>query len=798
MLLKIKLRALLNNRKISAIGLASLTIGILSVILLKQYIGYELSYDKFYTNYDALYRVTYQRSENSSLIESACTPSRLPYIIKDEIPEIKSSTRVIKEIPLAYTDIEHKYTDQTLLWVDAGFIDVFSLRLKFGGAEKALERPHTTVISSSMAFMYFGDENPIGKTIYVNEGFPLEVTAVCEDFPKNSHLNFDFLTNISTAQEYNWASIQGSWRLSSNYTYIRLSNGNSAALINDKLKKMVEKYIQSDGTQETNLILQPVADIHLKSHLTREFNSNSDIKTIYLLQFIFAGILLLTWINYFNLITTSSFEKDYKEWFIRKVQGANKRDILFQNIASNLLLHFIAIALAVVLFYPLLPIFARITGEPLQLGILHFEISKLLFLILIAGSGISALFQTYYVSGLKNSGGVKAVFSQNKTMFAFQKILGISQFAASITFIILIVGFLKQVNFMQTRDLGMDLSQTLVLPAPYSLNNDTTKDAKFEYLKTELITRGIISDMSASLFIPGKDIRTRELDLSYGQQQLTAEVIVNNIDHAYLDVYRHSLLAGRNFRRNESGNHNIIINESMAKLLGFSNTEDAIDQSIRVNNYRDERIIVGVVKNSNYRGLSNAISPLILQYDAHPEDFGYYSANIFTRDLQHSMKTIQRIWNELYPVDPVNSYFADDNFNNQYNDLNRSIQIFSLFTVLAILISCIGLIGVSILNSIKRTKEIGVRKVNGAKIPEVLFLLNKDFVKWVVIAFVIAAPVAWFVMQKWLENFAYRTNLSWWIFFLAGILSLTIALLTVSFQSWKAATKNPVDALRYE
>jgi len=796
--LKFAIRSVVMNKRISAIKLVGLTMGILAVLFLVQYILYETSYDKGFSGSDAIYRIASRKTENNTVtVESASCPSRLALVIKDEIPEIKSVARVITERTLVYLSNEKKFNDQLLFWVDEDFLKVFDFKFLAGNRDEALSRPHTAVLTRSMAQKYFGSNDPLGKTIQINEGYPMEITGVIDDVPKNSHFHFDYLTSLKTSADYNWVKLEGNWDISFWYTYIKTSQGADLKQIGEKLEAIVDKHVKPVDKQKFEFFLQPLISIHLRSDLSREIESNSNIKTIYLLVLVLLGIVLVTWLNYFNLISVNVFDKDCKEWQIRKIQGANRRDAFMQNLLSNAFLHAVAVLASTLLFLVLGTVFERFTEKPVFMVNSMIRIGLAILGMLLAGTFSSALFQTFFTLAFKTGNSLKPSFLSKKKNLSTQQVFGVVQFTASIVFMILLIGFLKQFWFMQNKDLGFNLSQTLVMPAPSSMNNDSTKQAKFEYLKSELISKGLITDMAASIFVPGRGIGIRERKIKWGENELNAQVFSNWADHSFLTIYGHRLLAGRNFAPNESQGRNIIVNETFLRMIGFRNEYEALNQQIILNTNKTCTII-GIVKDSHYEGLSKAILPMMLEYRAHPEDFGYYSARIQSHEIAQTLQTLKMLWDELYPNDPLNYFFADKNFNAQYNELKRSIKVFSLFTLMAIFVSCMGIIGISLLTVGKRTKEIGIRKANGAKNLDILTMLNSIYIRWISFAFLVSCPIAWIVLHKWLENFSYKTNLSWWIFSLAGMLAMGIALLTVSWQSWRAAMRNPVEALRYE
>ena len=796
--LKYAIRSIAKNKTISAVKFTGLTTGVLAVLFLFQYISYELSFDKGFADHSSIYRITYRKTENNTVaVESATCPSRLAIVINDEVPEVESVARVITERTLVFLNNEKRFNDQMLFWVDSDFLSVFEFSFVAGDKEEALSRPHTAVLTKRFAEKFYGDADPLGKTIRINEGYPMEITGVIEDVRQNTHFHFDYLTSLNTGADYNWVNLDGNWSASNWYTYIKTAEGADPSQIDKKLKAIVAKHIEPTDQQEVEFLLQPVTDIHLRSDLTREIENNANIKTIYILALVLLGIVFVTWLNYFNLLSANVFDKDCKEWHIRKIQGANKLNAFMQNLTSNALLHTIVVLVSVLLFALLKPLFVKFTGKQVFMVGTTGSIVFVAAGIALLGTLVGALFQTFFVSVIKTGNNLKPVFLKNNKYLSTQKVFGVMQFTASLVFIMLLIGFVKQVQFMQNKDLGFDLTQTLVMPAPSSMNNDSTKRSKFEYLKSELISKGIITDMAASVFVPGRGIGIRERKVKCGTNEFNAQVFLNRADHSFLGIYKHRLIAGRNFGINEPKGKNIIINENFAEKIGIRNCNEAIGQQITINGNKTYSII-GVVKDSHYEGLSKAIIPMMLEHNIHPEDFGYYSASIQTKDVALSIKTSTKLWDEMYPNDPMNFFFADKNFNMQYSELRRSIRVFSLFTIVAILVSCVGIIGISLLTVGKRTKEIGIRKTSGAKNIEILSMLNSVYLRWVSIAFLASCPIAWVALHNWLQNFAYKTAINGWIFIVAGFATMAITLITVSWQSWRAAIRNPIDSLRYE
>jgi putative ABC transport system permease protein len=525
--------------------------------------------------------------------------------------------------------------------------------------------------------------------------------------------------------------------------------------------------------------------------------SQTNQKSLYYLFIIALLTIVIAWINYVNL-STALAAKRADEIGMRKLIGASSFHIWLQSFIETMILNLIALLLSVILYRAFLNVFAGLFEIPLSHAIfpVKYVIWSLLGISLI-GIFFSSIYNTLTLAGLNPFSGKKVVRRKR----SFQKGMVIAQMALSVIFISSTLVVYKQILFMKKADLGIKLDHVITINAPASLNTDTAKRTRFLSFRRDLLQEPIFKSATANIFTPGQAPRYGNVEYVRPDAGIrpNSTFFENNGDDGLIETFGLKLIAGRNFSSRPSDNRRrIMLNESSVKELGFSNPEDAVGKNIyRANRDTIPIEVIGVLADFHNEGLQKPIYPMIYN-NGHPFEFGFYSVKLNTPDFNKALASLKIIWASHYPADPMEYFIADEFFFRQYQSETRFGKFYTSLTFLSITIACLGLFGLIVFYLNQKSKEIGLRKINGARVAEIMMMLNKDFIKWVAIAFIIAVPVAWYVMDKWLQNFAYRTELSWWVFVLAGLLALSIALITVSWQSWRAATRNPVEALRYE
>ncbi len=790
------LRTLLKNREIAIINVCGLTMGLTAFLFIIHYLFYEVSFDSFFPDSSSIYRINSDIKTGDEIFYHGAKTSRgLYFALKKDVPGIEANGDAYFESCLIRYE-EKQLGQQRVLWVDDGFERVFRFQFIKGTAD--FTRPLTGIIAQSKVAGLFGNADPVGKIMKVNEGMPVEITGVFKDIPSNTHLTGDYFVSIKTWEHYNWISRDPDWNSNSYWNYIKLSPGVDLKIMEETLTDLVNTNTRRRVTERTaKMFLQPLSDLHYMRGLEGEMGSQTNQKSLVFLFIIALTTILIAWINYVNL-STALASKRSDEIGMRKLIGATGFHIWLQSLIETMILTFIVVLFSIILYRVLLNQFANYFEIPLSGAV--FPVRYIFWsLLTVTFSGIifSSIYNTLTLAGLNPFSGKKAV-KQNRS---FQMGMVIAQMALSVIFISITMIVFKQIIFMKKADKGINLKQVITLNAPASLNSDTTRRTKYLSFRRDLLQEPIFKAVTVNAFTPGQAPRYGYVEYVRPDAGIrpNSQFFENNGDDGLIETFQLNLLAGRNFTSNPSDNRRkVILNESSIKELGFSSPDDAIGKNIyRANRDTIPIEIIGVVADFHNEGLQKPIYPMIYN-NGYPFEFGYYSVRLNTNDNIKALERLQVIWASHYPSDPMDYYFADEFFFRQYQSETRFGNFYISLTILSITIACLGLYGLIVFYLNRKGKEIGLRKINGAREVEILIMLNRNITRWVATAFVIALPVSYFVMQKWLQNFAYKTDLSWWIFALAGLMVLGIALLTVSWQAWRAATKNPVGALRYE
>ncbi len=795
--LNLTLRNLKSNKGYFIINLLGLIIGITSFILITLWIKTETSYDKFHKNAANIYRVDYLLYEEGILEQhSASGSTGVGKEIKNAFPEVVDYTRFYRtESLVKYGDKTFK--ERNILYAQSSFFDFFSFPLLDGKPDSSLLAINHAVISEETARKYFGNENPIGKMITLDGASDFEITGIFKSIPGNSHLKFDIVLsyeNLIKSSRY-W---DNSWVSERVYTYILLTPGADAKALQAKLPQIPEAFIGKFMKEAFFLLeyrLVKLTDIHLRSNISNELEVNGNYRSIVSLGIVALLVLLIAFINYINLATSRSIERVH-EVGIRKVTGASKRDLIFQFLSESALLNLIALIISISGVILLLPFFKQVMQSPLQVD--YIMILLLFIILFVSGSLFTGMIPAIYISQfapalvLKGSKPTEAGWISH-----LKNYLVIFQFAISVVLIIGTITIFHQVNFMRNHDLGFKINGLIALDGPRILKANTFESYMntLESFKNEITALSGVNSITASSNVPGTEIKnSRVYGIPVEGRNTEKRIDVYYIDNKFFDTYGLNLVAGNNFEAGiEEESNKIILNETALPYYGFKNAEDAVGKILRSGN--QQVTIKGIINEFNQQSLKELPDPMA--FFNQPSNI-YYTIGVNMTGIDLLLPQLEKIWTSHYPGNPFNYFFLDDFYNEQYRADQRFSGLFLASSILAIIIACLGLSGLSAYSISRRTKEIGIRKTNGARIAQVMALLNKDFVKWVGIAFVIAVPVAWYVMNKWLENYAYRVDISWWIFVSAGIIVAVVALITVSWQSWRAATRNPVEALRYE
>ena len=812
------LRNLRKNKFFSALNILGLGIGMAVFLLIAQYVHFEKSYENFIPGKENIYRVKLEVYKGNELIMASAEnyPGAGP-ALKKELPEVMSFARAYNmgyKNNVIITNENAKtgpiaFRQRRFLYADSTFLSLMGYQMARGDARTALQEPFTAVISEKYAKMYFGSEDPIEKTLrlrdddFVNE--LVKITGVFKDLPNNTHLKFDVLFSYNSLYARGeWAAqrYREGWRRKDMYTFVKLQPGTDPKKIEASFPAIVAKYKpELKESQQTNVLgLQPLTDIHLQSDLSEEPEPNGNSRTVLFLGLIGIFVLVIAWINYVNLSTARALERA-KEVGVRKVIGAIKSQLIAQFLTEAALVNLLSVLIAFGLAFLFLSSFNTLSGLTLDSSYLTQPWFIILLLWLwLGGSLLSGLYPALVLSSFKPITVLKGKLKNNTRGILLRKTLVVMQFMASIALIAGTFIVYRQVKYMTGRDMGMNIDQVMVIERPGIA--DTSRTVFFssiETFKNELKKDPTVQNAAASLTIPGKQREFKVIVKKYGDNTDSATVRINSMDYDFLDVFKLKLVAGRNFSKEfpRDPDTSVVITEKASQLLGYKTPQDAVGKTLIIPGFGGWKpVIVGVVNDYHQLSLKKPLDPTILTCSLY--DGEYYSLRINTSNLPGTLENVRRSWATAFPGNPFEYFFLDDYFNKQYENERKFEKLFLVFAILAIIIGCLGLFGLSAYTASQRIKEIGIRKVLGASVQDITKMLSTDFLKLVVIAIVIASPLAWWAMNKWLEDFAYRINISWWVFAVAGIVALLIAMLTVSFQAIKAAIANPVKSLRTE
>ncbi|MBD2705224.1 ABC transporter permease [Spirosoma sp. BT702] len=812
--LKIALRNLRRQQTYGFINITGLAIGLTACLLITVYVLNELSYDRFWTNGDRIYRINqtnkFDEEQATAMVSIPVGPA-----VAQTIPGVEATTRLYRRsgsMNVAAAGQSPKlFQEQNVVFADSTFFAVFPISLRSGDSKKALVAPASVALSASAASRYFGTQNPIGQRIRYEDRIDLSVTSVFADLPETTDIKVDFLIHFETffAVETQGVAdfLRKDWLYNPTQTYVRLAPGQSIDQIERQFAGVLRRSNDERVIEHVKLSLQQLYDTHLYSAELTGSTSTGNIQYVTLLALIAGITLLIACFNFINLSTTYSLRRA-KEVGLRKSLGAVRTQLISQFLGEALLMSSIAFGLAFLLAILLLPWLSQLTDQSFTFAtLLRPDLLVLwggLFLITGLLAGVyPAFFTSAFRPVLALKGQVSAIVSRVPRL---RQVLVVAQFSVSLVLIIAAVIIYQQLTYLRNKPLGFQKEQVIAIPlfgSGASAELPQSIDGPF---RTRMNTfEGAVSQSSrvkgitAASGLPGTGY-IQSLVVPEGKtEQSNVFVSWVSVDYDFLPTLGISLLAGRNFSRQTGTDHlaAFILNESAIKSFGYKNPEAAIGRPIQRGGEGGKKgLIIGVVKDFHFDRLERPLEPLIL--DIEVPRFSVFAVSVLPDRLPETLAHLKTQWETFFPERPFEYSFLDDTLNNQYRAQQTQGQLLGLFAGLAILISCLGLFGLVAYNTVQRTKEIGVRKVLGASVVSIVALLSKDFLKLVAIAIIIATPLGWYAMNKWLADFAYRIDIAWWVFALAGVLAIAIALLTVSYQSIKAALVNPVKSLRSE
>ncbi|HTI08297.1 MAG TPA: ABC transporter permease [Puia sp.] len=803
---KIAIRSLTRNKAFSFINIFGLAVGLATCLLIMLYIFDESSYDQHHKDGDRLFRIASVSGKGETW---AADPAPMAWALKNDLPEVEQATRL-----MTFPDIEKmllKYKNQSEnkqffetngYYVDSTFFQLFTYDFIYGNAATALEEPNTMVLSEQLAGKFFGKENPVGKAMQVVTPFGefnYTVKGVFDNTKHKSHIPANYFLSMRNKDMWNWVQNQTSWTTNNIFfTYVKLKGSASQASFERKLKPFFESHagegMKAAGFSKS-LFIQPVKSIYLHSSIGNEIAPNGNITYLYILGSIAAFILMIACINFMNLSTARS-QKRAKEVGIRKVIGAEKSSLIRQFLGESFLMCLIALGFALILVWMLLPLFNNLTHKnmhPLDEPVLlWWAVGLTLLTGLLAG-----LYPAFYLSAFKPVSVLKGKITNNFSAAAIRKGLVVFQFTVSICLVSGAIIIWKQLNLLKNQDLGFNKNRQIILPLEQGYLNS---EAKYTPLKNELLKIPGVKAVTSGSAYPG--LPNLNDMLFYAEGKSVSDVVdvhLSSIENDYIRDLGIKLLSGRSFSKEfRADSAGIILNEEAVKQLGYT-VENAVGKKVQYDfNGHSTLQIVGVVKNFNFESLHESIKPFGFTTGIFSNKYGYLIASITTNDYTGLLSELEKSWTKLNPETPFVYFFPDQDFQRQYEREQRTASLVMYFTLIAILIACLGLFGLAAFSAEQRTKEIGIRKVLGASVTNVTLLLSKDFVSLVIIAILIASPLAWWGMNKWLQDFAYRIEISWWMLLAAGLLAILIAVLTISFQAIKAALADPAKSLRTE
>ncbi|GAB3266481.1 ABC transporter permease [Larkinella harenae] len=812
---KIAFRNLWKHKFFSFVNLMGLAAGITACLMILEYVSFELNFDQFHKDVDRIYRVTNDRFQQGKLIQhGTITYPTIGKTMAKDYKEVEAYTTLVQGGRSKLRREKSIFQEESIFFADEHFLRFFTFPLLVGDAKTALKAPNSLVLSERNARRIFGAESNdeymrlIGQILYIDlDTEPYRITGIMKDVPAASHLQFGALVSYQTLVRLWGDWVNTSWDGSDMWHYLKLKPGADVSQLEQKFPAFSERYFKGDqvsGSVE-KFYLQPLQRAHLYSDYEYEIGLVNNGKAVWTMLIIAAFILLIAWVNYINLATARSLERA-KEVGVRKVAGATSGQLIGQFLSESVLLNLVAFLVALLLTMAFQPAMNQLVGKPLSFSLLMGQGygGRWMALALVGTFGVGLLLSGFYpafaLSAFQAIQVLKGSFKRSAKGGWVRRSLVVFQYTASIVLIIGTFIVFRQIEFMQKENLGFNMNQMLVVTGPDLTRWDSTSIERINSFKTEVKQLTGVKAATASVNLLGNRLpRTFNMKRAGDQEGKGLTVSRMSVDYDFFDTYQIKLLAGRNFLPTDSDADGskvtkAIINQSTVRLLGLRDAVSAVGQKFTLFGRTWE--IVGVVKDFHQQSLRHAIEPIV--FAPFYANGGFYSFKVEPGDVDQTIDRVKEKYQAFFPGNEFSYFFMDEQFNRQYREDQIFGKITSFFSFLAVLIASLGLFGLSSYTITQRAKEIGVRKVLGASVISIVALLSRDFLKLVLLAIFIAAPIAWYAAGLWLDDFAYKIAISWWIFVLAGALAVGIALLTISYQSIKAALMNPVKTLRSE
>lgn len=801
---KIAVRNLTKYKFISFINLFGLTVGLTCCLLITAYIVNELSYDRYNKNADNIYRVerTFLNAETGalSLQLGAVAPPFGP-LLQNDFQAVKKMTRIL---PIGTSAIKYKeniFNQDNICFADENLFNVFDFKVAKGNPALALSDPYSVMMTEQTAKKYFGNADPMNKIVRLNNQFDFKVTGIYKALPSNSHWHPDVMISFNTLKDsaiYGANNLMTNWGNNAFYTYLLVPDHFNVKKFESQLPAFQNRHIPSDGkykaTDYSILSLRKLTDIHLYAHTDEEIEINGDIKRVYIFSAIALFILLIACINYMNLSSARSVLRA-KEIGVRKTAGAAKGELIAQFLTESVFIAWLAALLSFALTFVMLPWLDQLSGQNLSINnLFQWKIMIVILLVPFIVGIVSGIYPALYLSSFEPAKVLKGIIKKGGGNISFRKALVIFQFSISIILIIATVIVFQQLNYIQNKSLGFDKSHVVTLRYNSALNES------YPSFKNELLSNSNIKEVALSSRIPsGRLLDSQGSQLNRGDSLAPSKADIKNVvtDEDFIPTYGIKIVAGRNFSKNYGmDTASFLINETAVKALELKSNQEAIGKQFQYGGRKGT--IVGVFNDFNFESLHQRIIPLVLYEPLTGDGAGGNISVKISGNVPAALAQIEKTWKKYLPEIPFEYKFLDDRYAKLYEAEIKESTILIIFSCIAIFIACLGLFGLSAFTITQRVKEIGIRKVLGATTGSIVELISKDFLLLVVIAAVIAFPVAWYAMHHWLQNFAYRIDIAWWVFILAGIIAIVIAFATISFQAIKVATSNPVKNLRSE
>jgi len=799
--LKIALRNFRSQKLFSLINVFGLALGMACTILIYSFIESEVSYDKFFNNSDRIYRARLHAKMGESEFNMANSPAVLAGTLLEEFPQIDNVTRLVKIDPVYFKNNDDVIKEEHLIYADSSFFSIFSVEMIQGDPVTALNSPNSIVLTEESSIKYFGNLNSIGKVLITDTGESYQVTGVVKKLPQNTHFNFDFLASMLTIED----GLEQYWLGNQVYTYFLLKKGQNIKSIEQKLSDVIKKYVEPQisafmGISFDEFIssgnyfkieIQPLLDIHLTTGIDSDFEPGGSRNNIYIFSSITILILLLGCINFINL-STAKISTRAKEIGVRKVLGSHRKQIIKQFLSESVLLSIIAFTISLILVTLLAPLVTEITTKQFGITIWKNPLTLLVMLICAIIVGIiSGFFPAMIFSGINIINIFRGKTTSRSNIGRLRTGLVVFQFTVTTFLITSTIIIYNQLLYMKYKDIGYDRDQIFVI------SNLAQLGKNIDVFKEQLITNDLVQNATLTRSLPQRNqaatvyqVEGQDNKNYAGQYYLT--------DYDFAKTFGIKIIEGRYFSKEFSTDSNaVVLNQAAVKEFGITNPIGKRIFSFDDNNNPLALNIIGIIKDFHTADLHNKISPVVFALND-PSDRQFLSLKMKSNKTKECIELVETLWNNFNTCKPVEYFFVDQDYELFYKDDIRIGKLFTSFSVLAIFIACLGLFGLISFSAERRTKEVGVRKVLGASVQRITILLSKEFIIWVLLANIIAWPVAYYFMNKWLQDFAFRIDITLWPFLVSGLIALIIAIATVSYQSIKAAIANPVDSLKYE